>query len=222
VEKLDYLVWRVDGRDTATHRDQLLDDAKRLAERVLAITLFVADTDEDVPKPTLLMGRGPELAAVASVWIDSIDDRRVVEDALRAGGAHVDSYLVTESVPQSRGPQQHWHEITHFTWFPKPDRLTDEQFLHGWHEVHTPSTQRLHPTRLGYTRDTVARTLTQGSPPVNAIVFEYFTLEDYVDPRRLYGSKEAVEETMEHLPLYADYESINSRPMHELIVKTLG
>ena len=221
MEKIDYLVWRRRGLDIAQHRDLLLEDAKRVSDEVLAFTLFVADTDADVPKPTLLMGRGPELAAVASVWIDTIDDRGPVESLLRTSGAEVDGYLVTESVPQRRGPQQHWQEITHFTWFPKPDRLTDEQFLHGWHDVHTPSTPRLHPTRLGYTRDTVARTLTEGSPKVNAIVFEYFTLEDYVDPRRLYGSKEAVEETMAHLPLYADYESINARPMRELIVKEL-
>jgi hypothetical protein len=221
VEKLDYLVWRTDGLDIGSHRDVLVEHTKRLSERVLALTISVADTDADVPKPTLLMGRGPELAAVASVWLDSIDDRGAVEEALRAGGADVDGYLVTESVPQRR-TEPHWQEITHFTWFPKPDRLTDEEFLHGWHDVHTPSTGRLHPRRLGYTRDTVARTMTPGSPQVNAIVFEYFTLDDYVDPRRLYGSKEAVDETVEHLPLYADYESISSRPLYELIVKELG
>jgi hypothetical protein len=221
VEKLDYLIWRRDGLDIASHRDLLVEHAKRVQDRTLAFTIQLADTDEDVPKPTLLMGRGTELAAVASVWLDSIDDRRVVEDAVGAGGAAFDGYLVTESVPQRR-ESTHWHEITHFTWFPKPDRLTNEEFLHGWHEVHTPSTPRLHPTRLGYTRDTVARTLARDSPQVNAIVFEYFTLEDYVDPRRLYGSKEALDETVQHLPLYADYESINSRPLHELVVKSLA
>lgn len=221
MEKLDYLVWRRDGLDVARHRDLLLEDAKRVRNDILAFSLFVADTDQDVPKPTLLMGRGPELAAVASVWIDSIDDRRVVEDVLRASGSEIDGYLVTESVPQLRAEQQHWQEITHFTWFPKPERLTDEQFFHGWHEVHTPSTTRLHPTRLGYTRDSVTRVMTPGSPRVAAIVFEYFSLEDYIDPRRLYGSKEALEETMDHLPLFADMDSISSRPMHELIVKSL-
>jgi hypothetical protein len=221
VEKLDYLVWRRDGLDIGSHRDLLVEEMKRLSDRVVALTLFTADTDEDVPEPTLLMGRGPELAAVASVWLDTIDDRAFVEDALQVGGTSIDGYLVTESVPQHRG-EQHWHEITHFTWFPKPGRLSDEEFFHGWHEVHTPSTTRLHPTRLGYTRDTVARVLTADSPRVDAIVFELFTLEDYVDPRRLYGSKEALDETMEHLPLYADLESINSRPLHELIVKPLS
>ena len=221
MEKLDYLVWRTAGLDIARHRDLLVEHAKRVVDRTLAFTICTADTDEDVPKPTLLMGRGPELAAVASVWLDSIDERGPIEEALRAGGATIDGYLVTESVPQRR-EEPRWAEITHFTWFPKPDRLTDEEFFHGWHDVHTPSTSRLHPTRIGYTRDTVARTLTRGAPQVNAIVFEYFTLEDYVDPRRLYGSKEAVDETVQHLPLYADYESINSRPMHELIVKGLA
>ena len=221
MEKVDYLVWRRDGLDIARHRDLLLEHANRVSDRTIAFTLCVADTDEDVPKPTLLMGRGPDLAAVASVWLDSIDDRVAIEEALRAGGSSIDGYLVTESVPQRR-EEPRWAEITHFTWFPKPDRVTDEQFFHGWHEVHTPSTTRLHPTRLGYTRDAVARVLTPGSPRVDAIVFEYFTVEDYTDPRRLYGSKEAVDETMEHLPLFADYDSISSRPMHELVVKDLA
>jgi len=216
VEKIDYLVWRRDGLEIVQHRQLLLDQD---TSDVRAFSLFFADTDADVPKPTLLMGRGPDLAAVASVWLDSIDDRAGIEEALRAGGAVVDGYLVTESVPQNRSGSA---EITHFTWFPKPDRVSEEEFFRGWHEVHTPATNALHPTRVGYTRDAVARTLTPGSPQVNAIVFEFFTLEDYVDPRRLYGSKAALNETMEHLPLFADLDSINSRPLHEVVVKSLG
>jgi hypothetical protein len=215
VEKIDYLVWRRDGLDIAPHRQLLLEQE---VSDIRALSLYFADTETDVPKPTLLMGRGPELAAVASVWVDSIDDRNKVEEALRAGGADVDGYLVTESVPQHRSGSA---EITHFTWFPKPDRVTDAEFFRGWHEVHTPATNALHPTRVGYTRDAVARTLTPGSPKVDAIVFEFFTLADYIDPRRLYGSKAALDETMEHLPLFADFDSINSRPLHEVVVKPL-
>jgi hypothetical protein len=228
VEKIDYLLWRQDGLGVAQHRRLLLEQVapKIVSDGALALTVLIGDTDEEVPKPTLLLGRGPELAAVVCVWLDSIDDRGDVEDALRAEGAGIDGYLVTESVPQHRSNNarpdgQQSPGITHFTWFPKPDRLTDEEFFRGWHDVHTPSTQRLHPTRLGYTRDTVARVMTPGSPQVNAIVFEYFTVEDYTDPRRLYGSKEAIDETVEHLPRYADYESLNSRPLHEVIVKRL-
>jgi hypothetical protein len=103
--------------------------------------------------------------------------------------------------------------LTHLTWFPKPERLTDEQFYAGWHEVHTPSSAALHPRRRGYVRDAVARRLTPGSPPVRAIVSEFFTLEDYLDPARLFGGAEALQRTADELPLYADAESISCCPV---------
>ena len=62
-------------------------------------------------------------------------------------------------------------------------------------------------------RDAVARTLTPRSPAVRAIVTEFFALEDYLDPRRLFGGKEALQVTMEELPLYADGDDISSCPL---------
>ena len=219
MEKVDYLLWReVEGL-----RTDLMD---RVVPAIMeagaaGLTVYIGDTSSDIPRPPLLLGRGAELGGVVSVWLDSIDDRGPIEDAV----GPADGYLVTESVPQRR--QRDWPDgrpspgVTHFTWFPKPERLTDEEFFHGWHEVHTPSTTRLHPTRAGYVRDTVARVLTPGSPRVDAIVFEMFpTIEDYADPKRLYGSQEALDETMEHLPLYADFEKINARPLFEIVIRS--
>jgi hypothetical protein len=219
VEKIDYLLWRdVDGL-----RAELMD---RIAPAIMgsgatALSVYIGDTENEIPRPPLLLGLGAELGAVVSVWLDSIDDRGSIEEAIDPA----DGYLVTESVPQRRQRDRQDGQpspgITHFTWFPKPDRLTDSEFFHGWHEVHTPSTTRLHPTRVGYVRDTVARVLTPGSPRVDAIVFEMFpTIEDYSDPKRLYGSQEALDETMEHLPLYADFETINARPLYEIVLRS--
>ncbi len=161
----------------------------------------------DLPKAPLLMGDGASLRGVVSVWMDSIDDRGAAIEALLPG-AH--GYLVTESVPQPVTASA----LVHFTWFAKPERLSEAEFFHGWQVVHTPSTFALHPTRSGYVRDAVARVLTPGSPRVDAIVFEHFpTVEDYTDPKRLFGSREALEETSSHLSLFADMESINSRPL---------
>jgi hypothetical protein len=197
MEKLDYLLFG----DAASVRSIAID----------GVTVFVGDTDEAVPSPPLLLGRGPELGGVASVWLDSVDERGPIEQALRDTGLHVDGYLVTESVPQKRSSAP---ALVHFTWFAKPERLSMEDFLHGWHEVHTPSTFALHPTRCEYVRDTVARCVTPGSPRVDAIVFEMFpTVEDYADPRKLFGSKEALDETSKHLSLFADYDDLNSRPL---------
>jgi hypothetical protein len=91
--------------------------------------------------------------------------------------------------------------------------LSEDEFFSGWHVVHTPSSDALHPRRQGYVRDAVAPTLTPGSPPVRAIVSELFLLPDYLDPTRLFGGPGALRTTMEELPLYADTADISSCPM---------
>jgi hypothetical protein len=48
---------------------------------------------------------------------------------------------------------------------------------------------------------------------VRAIVSEYFALEDYVDPARLFGAPEALRTTVAELPLYADAADISSCPV---------
>lgn len=214
MEKLDYLLW-----------ERCADpwDALLACPGVRAATAQVADPE--LPT-TLLMGQGAQLASLASVWLTSYDLRGPVEDVLRHACARLDGYLVTESEPQPLEDRD-WPDgvrspgISHVTWFPKPDSLSEEQFLHGWHEVHTPHSGQLHPLRWTYVRDTVVRTLTPGSPPVRAIVVERFRhVDDYADPRRLFGSKAALEQNMTDLPGYAELDSISSCPMAEVVLRS--
>lgn len=217
MEKLDYLVWRAGDLDAQV---AALLDGSLLLPVVRRLTVSTADTAVEVPRPLLLMGRGDELAALVEVWLDSVDERAAVEALL----GEADGYLVTESVPQAepvaapvgvRSPG-----LTHLTWFPKPARLTDEEFFHGWHDVHTPSSFALHPRRDGYVRDAVARALTPGAPPVRAIVSEHFPeVEDYTDPSRLFGSPEALQVTMDELPLYGDQADMSSRPLWRHVLR---
>jgi hypothetical protein len=194
VEKLDLLVW-----DAAA-----LDRAAELAgPGVREVTVSRA---AGLPSATLLMGRGPELAGLVQVWVDSVDVWPALVEVVPS-----DAYLVTESVPQP--PSGAPGLLTHLTWFPKPARLTEEEFFHGWHVVHTPSSAALHPLRQGYQRDAVARALTPGSAPVRAIVSELFAVQDYLDPARLFGSPEALQTTMEELPLYADHADLSCCPV---------
>jgi hypothetical protein len=193
VEKLDYLLWDEPPA------------AESLAGLARSVTVSVA---ADEVQPTLLMGRGASLVALVEVWLDSLDTRRHVEACF---SGRYDGYLVTESVPQT--PSSSGGLLTHLSWFPKPDRLSDEEFYRGWQEGHTPTTWELHPHRVGYVRDAVARVLTPGSPPVRGIVSEYFAREDYEDPRRLFGSKEAVTAAMAELPSYGDAEQMSCRPL---------
>jgi len=45
-------------------------------------------------------------------------------------------------------------------------------------------------------------------------------IEDYADPDRPYGSAEALERTMQELPLYADFKVLHSRPVHEVVIES--
>jgi hypothetical protein len=194
MEKIDLLIWS----------DDAVEQARRLS--VPGLQAATVSRAARLAKATLLMGRGGDLAGLAELWVDSVDVWPLIVEQVTA-----DAYLVTESVPQpvSADPDL----LTHLTWFPKPERLTEDEFFHGWHTVHTPSSAKLHPRRQGYVRDSVVRTLTAGSAPVRAIVSESFALEDYLDPARLFGGPEALKVTMDELPLYADATDISSCPV---------
>jgi hypothetical protein len=215
MEKLDYLVWA--WPDPGSLRE-LLD-----LPGVRGLTVQLGDLD--LPNPPILLGRGPDLGALVQVWMSSYDDRGSVEEVLRAVGPF-DGYLVTESEPQPLTDRD-WPDgevspgVSQVTWFPKPERLSEDEFVHGWHEVHTPHSAELHPLRWTYIRDAVVRTLTPGSPPIRAVVVERFRdLADYTDPQRLFGSPEALAATTEHLPNYADLSDLSSGPMNELVLRT--
>ena len=199
MEKVDLLVWSPEA----------LSGAAEL--RVPGLRGLTVSGAANLPSAPLLMGRGPDLAGLVEIWLDSVDVWLSVVAAVSG-----DAYLVTESVPQPPSGQPGL--LTHLTWFPKPSRLTEEEFFHGWHVVHTPSSAALHPRRQGYVRDAVARTLTPGSPAVRAIVSESFAVEDYLDPARLFGGPEALQTTMAELPLYADHADISSCPVWPTVI----
>ena len=194
MEKLELLVWSAEALSGAGALD------------VPGLRSSAVYEAASVERKTLLMGRGEELAGLVELWVDSVDVWPSVVEQVPG-----DLYLVTESVPQPVTATPGL--LTHLTWFPKPERLTEEQFFHGWHVVHTPSSAALHPRRQGYVRNAVARTLTNGSPPVRAIVCESFAVEDYCDPGRLFGPPEALQAMAEELPLYADMQDISSCPV---------
>jgi hypothetical protein len=194
MEKIDLLVWS--------------DDAVAAAEKLdfPGLRSFEVSRAARLENATLLMGRGTQLGGLVEVWVDSVDAWRAVVEQVPS-----DAYLVTESVPQPVSDTPNL--LTHLTWFPKPDRLSDEQFFAGWHDVHTPSSAALHPRRQGYVRDAVARRLTSGSPPVRAIVTELFALDDYLDPARLFGGPDTLQRTADELPGYADAADISCCPV---------
>jgi hypothetical protein len=190
VEKLVYCVWQEPGAPIEPLRERLFADSapELLARSCGAVTLHVAD----VPGGFTTDRRGPALGAVASVWLDSVDHRAPIEESLRKLSPSVTGYLVTESVPLEYATRD-WPDgarspgVTVMAMFEQPAWLERDEFIRRWHESHTPKSLEIHPLRR-YVRNVVARVLTPGARPFAGIVPEAFeTLEDFTDPRRLYG-----------------------------------
>jgi len=228
VEKVVYLSWKAPEAGIEAYRRHLIEDAapRLLAAGARGLELQVSDLLGTIPKPMLLMGEGATLSAAVSLWLDCYDARSALETVLRESAARLDGYLVTESVPQPCSDRD-WPDgvrspgVTHFTWFQKPAALADEAFFHAWHELHTPFSFELHPRRWAYVRNSVTRTLTPGSPPIRAIVIERFrTLGDYTDPKRLFGSQQALARSAAEVSHYADPAALHSVPLSEFIVRS--
>lgn len=228
MEKLVYLTFPPAGFDPVSYRSQLLNEGAPsiLATGARGLNMSFNDLQKDLPKPMLLLGDGGNLGAAVSIWLDSLDARRPIEEALAAPGGKVDGYLVTESVPQACedrdwGDGERSPGLTHFSWFDKAQGISDEIFFHAWFEVHTPFSFDLHPLRWEYVRNAVARPLSQDASPVRAIVVERFReLRDYADPERLFGSNELLMQSAQEAGDYANPETLNSVPLSEYILRT--
>lgn len=230
MEKIVYLTFPGSGFDGAAYRDRLLSNVcpPLLGVRGLrALTVEVNDLLADMPRPMLLLGNGAALGAAVSVWMDNLDDRAAIEQALTAQGESLQGYLVTESVPQACTDRD-WPDgarspgVTHFTWFEKAPQISDEAFFHNWFNVHTPFSFELHPLRCEYIRNAVARALTADAPPVRAIVGERFAeLRDYTDPQRLFGSPEVLAKSAAEAGDFSDPNALHSLPLSQYIIRSM-
>jgi hypothetical protein len=229
MEKLVYLSWKKDGESIARFRDELLNgiSSRIIAGGAHALTVNIADLiDDRVADSPLVIGAGRTLSASVSFWLDSIDARAPIEAALSSLSEKLHGYLVTESVPLQYADRG-WKDgtrspgVTLFTAFPKPDRLTDEQFYGHWHGSHTPLSFEIHPL-WRYIRNAVARPLTAGAPPYKGIVEERFReLDDALDMERLFrGAAANMKRGMKDVAQFLDRETIDATLMNEYIVKS--
>lgn len=200
---MEKLVFVARSPDPPSAGRQLLDAAPRLLELdVAGVTIDTHDPSVDISRSAASRA-DPEFSALVSVWLDSVDDRAAVQDALLVDDVRVDGYLVTESVPAPY-PDRDWPDGAPtpgpvlLTLFTQPAGLSDEDFLRFWHGSHTPLSLEIHPLWC-YVRNVVTRRLTLGAPPWRGIVKESFrTIEDLTDPMRLFSGGGDPERMREH------------------------
>ncbi|MCP4908008.1 MAG: hypothetical protein GY910_23800 [bacterium] len=228
MEKLIYIARKDASDPIEDFRDRLLGEvSKRILETgVSGLTLRVADLASD-PRVTRerLFGCGASISASVSVWLESLDDRGSLEEALRDAGSSIDGYIVTESVPQPYTDRD-WCDgerstgISQVCAFPQPDRLADEEFFRLWHDQHTPFSFEFHPRRWRYERNVVARVLTPGAPPYRGIVIENWPeFEDFLDPDR-YVPLEMQERSDERVEGFIGHEALDLTVTSEFILRS--
>lgn len=224
MEKMIYLLKRRADVESGDFKAALLGPViEELRERGAGnITVNLAELNDVLKEqaPGRLMGPWRDVSAVVSFWHENLDERAPIEACFEKISQSTFGYLVTESVVQPF--ERVWAEgerrpgVTQFGANGKPEGISDEAFYHNWQVLHSAQSFELHPLRWSYVRNAVARPLTPNAPAYRAIVSEHFhSLEDFTDDARYFGSQEAVEEMMEHIPGFCDLGNMLSLGMTE-------
>jgi hypothetical protein len=214
------LVWKRDGDAVEAFRDRLVGDVGRrlLGGGALRLIANVSDLREQVGKGTSqYLGEGKKIAASVSVWVDSIDVRGALEDALRGIAARVDGSR-HQSMPL-RCPRLARRRaapgVTLWTAFPKPERITDEVFYGRWHGHHTPLVRD--PPLWEYTNARRARSDRRRAALPDPSGRPH--PENLLDPP-FFGASENIQRVLTDIATFSDFETINTAPMSEFILKS--
>ena len=192
------------------------------AEGASNLVLNVTDLNDEVRRvaPARFFGDWDGLAGALHFWVDSVDQRFAIEPLLRAHAATISGYLVTESMVQ-KTPRT-WRDgerrpgVTQLAVICKAPGVTEEAFYHNWQQVHSVQSFALHPLRVSYVRNAVARVLTPGARDYRIIVLEHWQeLRDFTEDARYFGSPEAVAEMYRDMPGFADSSSTTTGPASE-------
>lgn len=232
MEKLIYLLGS--EADTDELRDSLLGaTSDRILEdaNVHELEVYVSDQEVTIPNPdaySIDYPVGPQdyMQACVSVWVDSLDDRSSIEEALASAVTNIAGYSVTESMPREMR-DRNWPDkqtspgVSILTAFCEIPGQTDESFYAQWHGSHTPLTLRMHPITR-YSRNVVVRPVTEGAPECRGIVIENLASIDILSNLTEFwgGSEEAAQEVMEDMLKFIDPMRLSASLMSETIVKS--
>jgi hypothetical protein len=237
VEKLIWLAWRPADLDGSTVGERLEACVRGVvaADGVAGVTVCVEAREAD----GMRWGEDPRglvLSGYVSVWLDRVEQRDAVDDALTTGfaatGVRTASYVVVESAPLEYGAGRTWPDgerspgVSAVTAFERAPGVDGDDFFRRWHGSHTPLTFELHPVAQ-YLRHAVLRCLTAEAPAFAGIVLESFaTLSDLTDPMRFFGARTRDELTAniqrveDDVARIAHRATLQTTPMYETILRS--
>jgi hypothetical protein len=243
VEKLVYLLWGdADPLSGDQLRAHLLEDTvpRLIRSGQHGLTVAVHDSAAAAaPSPAPAPEGEPAHVAEVSVWLDSYEHRRAVDQALVDVGRTVTGYLVTESLVDDYGTTRHarprdWADgerspgVLTVALIHRPEGLEYHEWIRRWHGTQSPVSGELQP-RTRYVRNEVVRAVTDGAPAVDGIVEEAWpSVEHVADPHLFFNAPTEEELTanvtrmMESVTACLDLARLRSATMSEYLVRRPG
>jgi hypothetical protein len=222
LEKLVYVLLgarRLDARDIA--RELCKAGARRIA-------LSLADEHVAAKRASRIARIEPAIGAMASFWVDDVDERAPLEDALARRAERLAGYSVLESVGLANtthraDPGERTPGVNVVACISAAPGISRETFLERWLERHRTVALETQGT-YAYVRNVVVRPLTANAPGWDGIVEEGFPAESVGNPHLWYGtggSDELLKQRMERMIAscrsFLDLGRVEQHPLSEYV-----
>ncbi len=186
MEKRIFLLKTPATWNAVAFKEKVFDEVVPAILALDPVKLKVGITEEAPPKLSLLPLRSGGLAMI-SLWGEFAEPPKILRE-IDAGAA---GFLVEEAVPVAY--EKTWRDgevspgATLLTLMKMNPAISFDDFMHEWHDRHTPLAMRIHPL-WNYTRNVVLSSVIPGSPDFQGIVEEHFrSKRDALNPIRMFG-----------------------------------
>jgi hypothetical protein len=233
MEKMMYPVWKHEADSSTDFRQKLLGKVSQqlLQLGVRKLRINVVDDDIAPAAPLRMENAKPPVSGVISLWVDTANNRKPLEELIESAVARMAGYLVTESEPIVNNKHvvpngQRTPGMSQVVFLQKPPRLNYEHWLEIWLGSHTQVAIETQST-FGYRQNVIVRRLTYAAPPYDAIIEENFPAAAMTDRMVFYDSvgdkqklKERVQRMVESCQRFIDFDRIDCIPTSEYIMKS--
>ena len=200
--KCVYLLWDCEPRSAQRRRLTLLQECvpQLLGLPLEGLAINIDDEYATVKSPAPKWYAGPEICAMASIWVGDIAISDQAATILRGANFTVACYQVDESIYRDYGDNRHsgprhWADgqrspgVLAVTLLTRPRRFSQEKWLRRWHGRMSPISEEIQP-RQRYVRNVVKRRLTADALPFDGIVEEAWPSPEHIaDPYLFYCAK---------------------------------
>jgi EthD domain-containing protein len=222
MEKLIYVLLGARRLDAAELARELTEAGAR------KIALNLADAHVAGKQASRIARVEPEVGAVASFWLDDVDERAPLEGALARRAERLAGYSVLESVALANAthrpqPGERTPGVNVIACIAAAPGMPRGQFLEHWLERHRAVALELQAT-YAYVRNVVVRPLTANAPAWDGIVEEGFPTEAVGDPMLWYkagGSQDVLNQRLGRMIAscreFLDLARVEQHPLSEYV-----